>query len=402
MEKIKNLDEAIDLLLEQEQDIPTLLQEGGLVSQLKKKLLEAALEAEMKEHLGYEKNQPGKNSNRRNGSTSKKLITKDGLITLSTPRDRESSFEPKIIKKRQTRIPGLDQAILSFYAKGMSVSDIQKQVHELYEVDISESFISRVTDAILNEVGAWQNRPLEKVYCIVYFDCIVVKVRQEGRIINKAVYLALGLPKSGKKELLGMWISENEGAKFWLGVLTEIKNRGVEDILISCTDNLQGLSEAITSAYPQSTHQLCIVHQIRNSLKYVSYKDRKQVANDLKPIYRAVNESEATLSLETFEEKWGKKYPQIGKSWHLNWANLVSFLEYPAEIRRLIYTTNPIESLNSCLRKVTKNKRVFPSDESVFKSLYLSIRYLEKKWTMPVRNWNESMGHFFIKFEGRI
>lgn len=402
MEISDKVKKSVSLLLEDEKDLSSLLAKDGLFKQFKKQLLERALNAEMDEHLGYEKHLHSPNENTRNGTSSKQVIIEEGQILLEVPRDRKSTFEPQIVKKRQNRIDGIDDKILTFYAKGLSLSDIKKQVEELYEVEISESLISRVTSEVMEEVISWQNRPLEKVYPIVFFDCLVVKVRQDKRIINKSVYLALGIDVEGKKDLLGMWISENEGAKFWLGVLTEIKNRGTEDILIACTDNLKGLSESISAVFPKSEHQLCIVHQIRNSLKYVSYKDRKFVVQDLKPIYKSATEEEGKLALDVFEEKWAKKYPQIGKSWRSHWANLVIFLSYPKEIRKIIYTTNAIESVNSCLRKVTKNKRLFPSDESVFKSLYLSMRYMFKKWTHPIRNWKEVYGHFMIKFEGRV
>lgn len=324
------------------------------------------------------------------------------LNKIEVPRDRNSSFEPAIIPKRQTRIDGLDQKILSLYAKGMSLSDIKIQLQELYGADISESLISKITDDIMDEVKAWQGRPLEQCYPIVFFDCLVVKVRHDKRIVNKAIYVALGIDVTGRKDILGLWISENEGAKFWLGNLTELKNRGMRDMLIACTDNLTGMSDAINAIYPKTEHQLCIVHQIRNSLRYVSYKDRKAVVNDLKPIYKASTEENAILALEFFENKWSQKYPQIAKSWYDNWSNLIIFLGYPEQIRKVIYTTNTIESLNGQLRKVTNNKRVFPNDESVFKTLYLTIEYIVRKWTMPIQNWNEAMAHFMIKFEGRI
>lgn len=284
----------------------------------------------------------------------------------------------------------------------MSINDIQIQLKELYGAEISSSLISDITEEVLELVLAWQNRPLESIYPIVYFDCLRVKVRQDKRIINKAVYVALGIDLSGRKDILGLWISENEGSKFWLGVFTELKNRGVSDILIACTDNLTGMTESISAVFPKTQHQLCIVHQIRNSLKYVSYKDRKALSADLKPIYTAVNEEQAQLALETFEEKWSQQYPYIAKSWYNNWDNLVIFLEYPSEIRKVIYTTNAIESLNSQFRKVTKNKRVFPNDESVFKTLFLTIDYITRKWTMPIRDWNAAIAHFMIKFEDRI
>ena len=379
--------EALDILSKSELDLSTMFSKGGLLKDLTKALVEKALEGEMNHHLGY---------------SQKKLQSEHGNLDVNIPRDREASFEPELVPKHQSRIAGLDEKIISLYAKGMSITDIQQQLKELYGTQISTSLISQITNEVLDLVVAWQNRPLEPIYSIVYFDCLVVKVRQDKRIINKAIYVALGIDMHGKKEVLGLLISENEGAKFWLGNLTELKNRAVKDILIACTDNLKGMTEAIVAVFPSTEHQLCIVHQIRNSMKYVSYKDKKAVAADLKPIYTAATEEQAQNSLEEFENKWNTKYPYIAKSWYNNWENLIIFLEYPKEIRKIIYTTNAIESLNSQLRKVTKNKRVFPNDQSVFKILYLTIDYISKKWTMPIRNWNETMAHFVVKFEDRI
>ena len=398
----RKVKEAVDLLLSNEQDMSTILQEGGLIKQLTKALLEKALEAEMDDHLGYNKYARNNNKNSRNGTNNKNIITDNGVIELEVPRDRESDFEPQLVPKRKTRIDGLDDKILSMYAKGMSLSDIKIQLQELYGAEISESLISKITDNVLEEVKIWQNRPLDSVYPIVFFDCLVVKVRQDKRIINKAIYVALGIDTEGIKDILGLWVSDNEGAKFWLNNFTEMKNRGLQDILIACTDNLTGMSDALAAVFPKTEHQLCIVHQIRNSLKYVSYKDRKELAGDLKPIYQAKTEDDATLALGSLEEKWGKKYPQISKSWYDNLPNLLVFLSYPEEIRRVIYTTNMLESVNGQLRKVTKNKRVFPTDEAVFKALYLQIQYIVRKWSMPIRDWNTAMAHFMIKFEGRI
>lgn len=396
------VDKALDLLFEGGVDGTAILGQGGLLKELTKGVLERALKAEMDDHLGYKPYERSDVENALNGSYKKTLQTEQGAFDIEVPRDRDGEFEPAIVPKRTTRINGLDQKILTLYAKGMSLSDIQHQLYELYEVEVSESLISRVTDEVLDEVKAWQNRPLESVYPIVFFDCIVVKVRQDKRMINKAVYIALGIDRSGLKDVLGLWISENKGAKFWLGNLTELKNRGLQDRLIACTDNLSGMSEAITAVFPKCEHQLCIVHQIRNSLAYVSYKDRKELAVDLKPIYTAATEDDALLALQSFESKWGQKYPQIAKSWLNHWANLVGFLQYPKTIRKMIYTTNAIESVNSGLRKITNNKRIFPNDESVFKSFYLTLNYMTAKWTMPIQNWGEALSHFMIKFEGRI
>ena len=400
--EIAKINAAVDLLIESDVDLSNALGKDGLIKQLSKRILERALEAEMDNHLGYSRYDRSNIQNARNGGFQKNLVTDNGVIELNVPRDRNGDFEPIIVKKKQSRIEGLDQKIISLYAKGMSLSDIKTQIQELYGADISESLISKITDGVAEEVKAWQSRSLETIYGIVFFDSLVVKVRHEKRIINKAVYVALGIDLSGQKDILGLWISENEGAKFWLNNLTEMKNRGMSDMLIACTDNLAGMSEAISAVYPKCEHQLCIVHQIRNSLKYVSYKDRKELVADLKPIYQASTEDAAHTALEAFDSKWSKQYPQIAKSWYNHWENLVLFLQYPESIRKIIYTTNAIESLNSQLRRVTKNKRVFPSDESVFKTLYLTINYITAKWTMPIQNWGEAMAHFLIKFEDRI
>ena len=383
-EKIKA---AVDLLIDKDTDMTAFFAKDGILKQLTKNIFERALRAELDEHLGYSKYDRSQIDNSRNGVGKKQLITEGGVLDIEVPRDRNADFIPVLVPKRQTRIDGLDQKILSLYAKGMSVSDIKIQIEELYGAEISESLISRVTDNIMDEVRSWQNRPLDSVYAIVYFDALIVKVRHEKRIINKSVYVALGIDLTGRKDILGLWISENEGAKFWLNNLTEMKNRGLKDILIACSDNLSGMSEAISAVYPATEHQLCIVHQIRNSLAYVSYKDRKEVAADLKLVYTSITEDEALTALSDFDLKWGKQYPHIAKSWQNNWHNLVIFLQYPEVIRRIIYTTNTIEGLNSQLRKVTNNKRVFPSDDSVFKTLYLTIGYITKKWTMPIQNW---------------
>ena len=399
------LEKAMDLIIESGADITSMLKQDGIFKQLKKDLLERALQGELKDHLGYDKYERSEATldNARNGTIKKNLLTEDGIVPLEVPRDRNGAFEPVIVPKRSTRIEGLNDKIISLYAKGMSVNDIKIQLEELYAgAEVSTSLISKVTDEVMDEVVAWQNRSLESVYPIVFFDCLVVKVRQDKRIINKAVYVALGVELTGHKDVLGLWMSENEGAKFWLANLTELKNRGLQDILIACTDNLTGMNEAIAAAYPKTQHQLCIVHQIRNSLKFVSYKDRKQLANDLKPVYAAASEEMALKCLEEFGAKWDQQYPYIAKSWYANWDNLTTFLQYPEEIRKVIYTTNAIESLNSQLRKVTKNKRTFPNDASVFKTLFLAINYITQKWTMLIQNWNIAMAHFMIKFDGRI
>ena len=346
-----------------------LFGEQGVAKELQKRLYEAALRGELTEHLGYGKHDRIDSSNKRNGTSSKTLKGENGEISIDVPRDRDGSFEPQLVAKRQTRFNGFDDKIIAMYARGLSTTDIQGQLKELYRVDVSSSLISGVTDAVIDDVKVWQSRPLDAVYPIVYLDCIVVKVRENRRIINKAVYLALGINQEGHKELLGMWMSENEGAKFWLSVLTDMKNRGLQDILIACVDGLTGFPDAIETVYPQTQVQLCIVHQIRNSLKYVGWKERKAVATDLKKIYGASTIDEAELALDEFGEKWDSKFPSISASWLKNWDRLTPFFAYPEDIRRVIYTTNAIESMNMTLRKVIKNKRVFPSDESVYSTL---------------------------------
>ena len=368
-----------------------IVSKDGLLKSLVTKTLQACLDAELTEHLGYEKNKEKAGDNSRNGYSKKRIITDNGEAEVSIPRDREGSFEPQLIPKHSRRFDEFDDKILSLYARGMSVSDIQSQLHEMYGVNVSTSLISTVTDAVMSEVKAWQSRPLEKVYPILYLDCIVVKVREDKRIINKSVYLALAVNIEGQKELLGMWISQNEGAKFWLNVLTELKNRGLEDIIIACVDGLTGFPEAIEAVYPNAKVQLCIVHMVRNSMKYVSWKDRKVLAVDLKKIYSAKTVDDAESALTTFADKWDEKYPSISKSWLNRWENISPFFDYPADIRRAIYTTNAIESLNMTLRKVIKNKRVFPSNNSVFKVLFLAIENISKKWTMPIHNWKAAM-----------
>jgi putative transposase len=397
------LSQAMDLIVKSGADLKTLFDQDGLLKKLTKSLVERALQAEMSNHLGYDKYERTDLDNSRNGSSKKQLLTDSGTLELEVPRDRNSKFEPLLLPKHKTKLPGFNEKVVSLYAKGMSVSDIKAQLEELYAgAEISTALISKITDEVLDEVETWRKRPLDSVYPIVFFDCLVVKVRHEKHIINKAIYVALGINAEGKKDVLGIWLSENEGAKFWLSNLTELKNRGLQDILIACTDNLTGMNEAITAVYPKTEHQLCIVHQIRNSLKFVSYKDRKKLAADLKPIYTAATEDEGLEALTDFAQKWDKQYPHIAKSWYSNWDNLAVFFQYPLEIRKVIYTTNSIESLNSQLRKVTNNKRSFPNDDAVFKTLFLAIDYITRKWTMPIQNWSYAMAYFLVKFEGRI
>ena len=369
---------------------------------LKKITVEAALNAEMDEHLGYEKHAKSVVRNSRNGTTSKRIKTEDGEFDLDTPRDRDGSFEPRLVKKNQSRFTSMDEKILWLYAQGMSTREIVQAFDEWYGADISPTLISRVTNAVIDKVVEWQSRPLDPIYPIIYLDCIVLKVRQDKRVINKSIFLALGINTEGQKELMGMWIAENEGAKFWLSVLTELQNRGVEDILIACVDGLKGFPDAINAVFPQTNVQLCIVHMVRNSLKYVSWKDYKAVTTDLKTVYRSSTEEEALLELERFSETWDEQYPQISKSWRANWQNLNTIFNYPADIRKAIYTTNAIESLNSVIRKALKKRKIFPSDDSAKKMVYLAITEASKKWTMPIHNWRQAMVRFIIEFGERL
>jgi len=371
---------------------------------LTKLTVEAALKGEMNHHLGYEKNASiGRHSgNSRNGSSSKTLKGNHGELELNTPRDRNGTFEPNIVKKGQTRITGMDDQILCLYAKGMSTRDIVATFEEMYGAEISAGLVSQVTNSVIEKVIEWQSRPLDPVYPIVYMDCIVLKIRQDKQVINKAIYLVLGINLEGKKELLGMWISQNEGAKFWLSVLTELKNRGVKHLLITCVDGLKGFPEAISATFPEAKIQLCIVHMVRHSLKFVPWKDYKEVTRDLKLIYQSNTEEEARLELERFSEKWDEKYPQISKSWNAHWHNLTTIFSYPRDIRKVIYTTNAIESLNSVIRKSVKNRKVFPSDDAALKVVYLAVESASKKWTMPIRSWKPALNRFMIEFEEEL
>lgn len=371
---------------------------------LTKLTVEAALKGEMNHHLGYDKNEPEGHhtGNSRNGYSSKKLKGDHGEIDLQTPRDRNSTFEPQLIKKGQSRVTGMDEQILSLYAKGMSTRDIVATFEEMYGADISAGLVSQVTNSVIEKVIEWQNRPLDAVYPIVYLDCIVLKIRQDKRVINKAIYLVLGVNIEGHKELLGMWVSENEGAKFWLSVLTDLQNRGVQHMLIACVDGLKGFPDAINSTFPETKIQLCIVHMVRHSMKFVPWKDYKAVTADLKRIYQSITEQEARLELDNFAKKWDDKYPQISKSWHANWQNLITIFDYPADIRKVIYTTNAIESLNSVIRKSVKTRKVFPSDDAALKVIFLAVEAASKKWTMPIRNWKPALNRFMIEFEEQL
>lgn len=377
-----------------------LIGENGLLKQLTKGLLERALQAEMTVHLGHEKNGnlATKGGNSRNGKSAKTIKGEFGSLPIEVPRDRDSSFAPVIIPKGQTRFAGFDDKIISLYARGMTTREIQGHLEEIYGVEVSPTLISTVTDAVTNEVKIWQNRPLEALYPIVYLDAIRVKVRDTGHVINKAVYLAIGITLDGVKEVLGMWVAENEGAKFWLQVVTELRNRGVQDIFIACVDGLKGFPEAIETVFPRTQVQLCLVHMVRNSLKYVSWKQRKEVAADLKAIYQAPTDEQAEMNLTAFETKWNESHPSIGQSWRRNWERIRPFFAYSPEIRKVIYTTNAIESMNMSLRKVTKNRGSFPNDESMLKLLYLALNNIAKKWTMPIRDWKAALNRFSILF----
>lgn len=397
-------DALIDELLEDIDDPKDILGKNGLLKQLTKRLVERTLEAELTDHLGYEPHeQKGRGTgNNRNGKGRKIVQSETGTIDIAVPRDRNGTFEPKLIKKRQRRLEGFDDKVLALYSRGLSTRDIQGQLKELYGVEVSPTLISNVTSAVMDDVRAWQSRPLSTVYPILYFDALFVKSRQEGPVKNKAVYLALGINLEGEKELLGLWIAETEGSKFWLSVFNEIKNRGVQDCFIACVDGLKGLPEAIESVFPDAQVQLCIVHKLRNSFKYVPWKDRKAVAKDLRAIYGAATLKEAEHALDKFSDTWDSKYPAISPSWRSDWDRLTVFFDYMPEIRKVIYTTNAIESLNFSLRKVLKNRGAFPNDDSIIKILYLAIERAAKKWTMPIRNWKAALNQFVILFGDRV
>ncbi|MFN9380643.1 MAG: IS256 family transposase [Bacteroidota bacterium] len=372
------------------------------MKELQKKGVEQFLEAEMDEHLGFEKHQVSNGTNSRNGHTTKKIKTSLGETEIQVPRDRDSSFSPVVVPKRKNMIDGLENIIISFYAKGMSVSDIQEQIKELYEFELSTSSISRITDKVTEDILTWQNRPLESVYLIVWMDGIVFKVRENSKVINKTIYLAVGLRTDGKKEVLGIWLGKNESAAFWMNVLTDIKARGVNDILITATDNLNGFTSTIKTVFPESTTQICVVHQIRNACKYVVWKDRKEFAHDMKDIYAAPNREAGALALDALDQKWSSKYGYAIKSWRNNWDELTAFYDFPMEIRKIIYTTNLIENLNGKIRKYTKNKMSFPSDDAVMKSTFLAILEATKKWTMPIRDWGIVLNQFTLIFDERL
>ena len=375
----------------------------SFIQELYKQGVEALLKAEMHEHLGYPKHTAeGRNSgNSRNGYSGKTLKTNLGDIALDVPRDRNSTFEPIAVPKHQRMSAKIEHAIITMYSRGMTTRDIEATIKDIYGIEVSEGSISNITSAILEDIKEWQQRPLEPVYFVIWMDGIVMKVRQNGKVQGKTIYLMIGLNQDGKKQVLGMWISETESASFWLSVLTDIKARGVKDVLIACTDNLTGIRQAIRSAYPNTITQLCIVHQVRNSVKYVVWKDRKRFLADLKLVYNAINRDMAYEALEEFAQKWNAKYAYAIKSWKDNWEELTAYFDYPMEIRRIIYTTNVIESLNSSIRKYTKTKTVFPDDQTVLKAVYLAVANIEKKWTMPVRDWGSVINQLIIIFGER-
>jgi putative transposase len=400
----KTQEQLIDELLKEYKGPESFWGETGIFAQLKKKIIERTLHAEMDNHLGYTKHDPrGHNSgNSRNGRGKKTIVVDSEQVEIEPPRDRNSTFEPQLIPKRQKYFEGFDDKILAMYARGMSVRDIQSCLLDMYQVDVSEGLISQATEGIIEEVKAWQNRPLDNIYPIIFLDCIVVKSREEGRVCNRSVYLALGVTMEGQKELLGMWIAQSEGAKFWLGVITELKNRGIKDIFIACVDGLKGFPEAIEAVFPNTQIQLCIVHLIRNSVKYVNWKDRKLICGDLKKIYTSATEQQAQVSLDAFSKKWDSKYPTISQMWRRNWERVIPFFDYPEDIRKVIYTTNAIESLNRSLRKVIKTKGAFPNDAAILKIFYLALANIAKKWTMPIHSWKAALSQFAIKFAGRF
>jgi putative transposase len=395
------------------QQLREFIQENKLVSaqdaqnalkELFAETLQEMLEGEMDAHLGYQKHDVQKKQtiNSRNGKSKKSITSEYGEQEIAIPRDRHGEFEPLVVKKHQSNVTGIEDQIIALYAKGVSTRDIQDHLQHLYGIEVSPTFISNVTNKIIPLIKEWQSRPLQAVYAVVFLDAIHFKVKQDGAIVNKAAYMVIGIDLDGCKDVLGMWIGENESAKFWLSVLNDLKNRGVQDILITCVDNLTGFTQAISACYPQTEIQKCIIHQIRNSTRFVSYKDLKKVTADLKPIYKAVNEEAALLELDRFEETWGSKYPLILRSWRNNWDELATFFKYPAEIRKIIYTTNIIESYHRQLRKVTKGKSIFPTDESLLKMLYLATMDVTRKWTGRVQNWGQMLLQLSVFFPDRI
>lgn len=402
-EKDPEVDALLDKLIK-DKTPEEILGESGVLKELTRRLVERALEAEMTAHVGYEKHAlDGRNGeNSRNGRTRKRVKTAAAELEIEVPRDRDGSFDPQFVRKGQRRLPGFDDKVIALYARGMTTREIQGHLKELYGVEVSPTLISTVTDAVLEDVIAWQSRPLDALYPVVYLDAIHLKLRSEGHVQTLAVYLALALNLEGQKELLGLWVGEAEGAKFWLSVLTELKNRGVDDILIAAVDGLKGFPEAIEAVYPRTRVQLCIVHMVRSSLRYVSWKERKAVTRDLRTIYTAATVEAAEAALDSFAERWDARCPIVSRLWRANWVNLTPFFDYPPAIRKVIYTTNAIESINAQLRKVTKKRGAFPTPESVRKVLYLAILNASQRWTMPVKDWASALNHLTIVFPGRV
>ena len=396
--------ELLDELMKHYKKPEDLMGENGILKELTKSLVERALQGEMTDHLGYEKHAvDGNNSgNSRNGTTGKTLKTPKGEMRIEVPRDRNGEFKPQLVAKNQTHFDGFDDQILSMYARGMSTREITDHIRDLYHTEVSTEFISRVTDSVIEGLKDWQNRRLDAVYPIIYMDALRVKIRDEGQVRSKAIYLAIGITMEGLKEVLGMWVEQTESAKYWLSVVTELKNRGLEDVLVVAVDGLKGFPEAIRAVYPLAEVQLCIVHMIRNSVKLVPYKDRKALVEDLKPIYKAATEASARDALEAFGQKWNMKYPMVYRSWDSNWSNLTHYLGYTQELRKAMYTTNAIESLNMSLRRVTKVKGSFPNDQAALKLLFMALQNITKRWTLPVRDWSQALNQLAIKFGDRV
>jgi putative transposase len=403
MKQKSRVDELLDELIK-DKTPEEIVSDSGVLGALTKRLYERALEGEMTAHLGYEKHAAeGRNKkNSRNGKTSKRVKADSSEIELEIPRDREGSFEPQLVRKRQRRLPGFDEKVIALYARGMTTREIQGHLKELYKVPVSASLISAVTDAVMEDVQAWQSRPLERFYPIVYLDAIHLKMRQDRHVQSRAVYVALAINLEGHKELLGFWVGDAEGAKFWLGILTELKNRGVKDILITAVDGLKGFPDAITAVYPQTQVQLCIVHMVRNSLRYVGWKQKKAVARDLRSIYTAPTLEAAQNALEVFANTWDPIIPLISKMWRSNWTGIIPFFDYPPAIRKVVYTTNAVESIQAQLRKVTKKHGAFPDSQSVEKVLYLALMKARERWTMPIHDWPNALYHLSLVFPGRV
>ncbi len=375
---------------------------NDFLTALQKRGIEKILEGELDGHLGYDRHEQTSQNNARNGYGKKKIRTSFGESEIRVPRDRDASFNPIIVPKRESMVEGIEEVIVSLYAKGMSVTDIEEQIKEVYNFEVSPSTISRITSRITEDIVAWQNRPLEPVYLIVWMDGIVFKVRENSKVINKTVYIAVGLKRDGLKEVLGMWLSTNESAAYWMNVLTDMKARGVEDILITATDNLNGFTQTIRSVFPNAATQICVVHQIRNSCRYVVWKDKKAFTRDMKNVYAAPTREAALACLDDLEQKWNRKYAYAIKSWRVNWDELTVFFDFPIEIRKIIYTTNLIENLNGKIRKYTKNKLSFPNDDAILKSVYLALREASKKWTMPIHDWGMILNQFLTIFDNRV